>query len=71
MAKQLVNQKSRLPTRKLLAVIIATGAVQAGIAAVEAIALFISPEAVIEIPAEQAIAAITPLIAGYFTRERA
>ena len=68
---QLVNQKSKMPTRKLMAMIIATGAVQGGIAAITAIATWISPEAVIEIPAEEAIAALIPLITGYMTKERA
>lgn len=63
----LVNQPSKAPNRKIAAVIIATFLVQGVIGTLESFYPGISAA----LPAQEWIAALVPILAGYFVRERA
>lgn len=73
----LVNQPSKMPTRKMAAVFIATVVVNAAAAGIQSGINFFLPEAFVELPTEQWIDTVVywitvggPLAAGYFTKER-
>lgn len=63
----LKSQPSPAPTRKMLAVIIATFVVQGFLGVLEAF----WPGIAALLPAQEWIAAMVPIIAGYMTHERA
>lgn len=67
MSGNLINQPSKMPTRKLGAVIIATFFVYGGVAVIEAII----PDLAGNLPAQRWVEALIPILAGYFVRERA
>jgi len=66
MTTKLVKQDSPKPTRKMAAVIIATFLVQGAVGVAEAY----YPGIERALPANEWIAALVPLIAGYLVREK-